>query len=86
MFLEEILVFNWEANITTHNLFKFVGSLTALVDIPHGSFVHSAFELLKQINIDFVFITDLKYHEKIVTYFKRHNTFTIGLVPVNYSP
>jgi hypothetical protein len=84
--MEEVLVFNWEARIGTYKLFKFLHSFTYFVDLPHGSFTHSAFKLLKRVNLDFTLITDVKYHAKILTYFTRYNIFTIGLIPLNYNP
>jgi hypothetical protein len=86
LFIEEILIFNWETRIVTYKLFKFLQLFTSLVDLVHGSFVHSALKLLSQMNLDFALITDVKYHEKTLTYFQKYGVFTISLLPLNYSP
>jgi hypothetical protein len=85
-FIEESLIFNWQYNIKNYKVFKYVQPFFIFKDIPHGELTHtSLFNIFLQ-HLDFVIISDLNNHKKLTTYFKRFNLYSIGLIPVNYSP
>jgi hypothetical protein len=44
------------------------------------------FKKLSQNNVNTVFLTDVKYHEKNLYYLKKFNITTIGLVSYNLNP
>ena len=86
LFLEEILVFNWEANLITFKLFKFINTAVYFHDLSHGSAIRNVLQLLSKVELDFTFITDIRTHYKTQKYLHNLNIFTIGLIPTNYSP
>ena len=86
LFLEEILVFNWEARLLTFKLFKFLNTYIYFKDLSHGSAIRRVLQVLSKVNLDFTLITDIRTHYKTQKYLHKLNIFTIGLIPTNYSP
>ena len=86
LFLEEILIFNWESRLATFRTFKFLNTTVYFKDLPHGSATRNALHLLRKIHLDCTIITDIKTHYRMQKYLHNLNIFTIGLIPTNYSP
>ena len=85
-FIEEALVFNWNYNLRNYKLFKYIQPFFTFKDTPHGGYVHSAvFNVLLQ-KLDLTIIVDIRNHKKLMGYLQKYGLFSIGLVPVNYSP
>ena len=82
----EALSFNWSSNVFNYTLFRYSSPIFFLKDTTFG--IHSTliFKKFQQRGLNTVFLTDLKYHEKNLYYFKRFNMTTIGLVPYNLNP
>ena len=86
LFLEEILIFNWESRLATFRIFKSLNTSVYFKDLPHGAATRNALRLLSKIHLDFTIITDIKTHYRMQKYLHNLNVFTIGLIPTNYSP
>ena len=85
-FIEEALVFNWNYNLRNYKLFKYIQPFFTFKDTPHGGYVHSAvFNVLLQ-KLDLTIIVDIRNHKKLMGYLQKYGLFSVGLVPVNYSP
>ena len=85
-FLEEVLDFNWETHFLTYRLFRFLNTFVCLTDLSHGSVINKILGVLCQIGLDFSIIADIRSHIKTRKYFQRYSIFTIGLIPMNYTP
>ena len=57
-----------------------------LKDLPHGAYIHKALNNMLATDPDFLLISDLKNHEKVLTYLRKRNIYIIGLLPSNYNP
>ena len=86
LFLEEILIFNWESRLATFRIFKFLNTLVYFKDFSHGSATRNALRFLSKIKLDFTIITDIGTHYKTQKYLHNLNVFTIGLIPTNFTP
>ena len=86
LFLEESLVTNQILSLKTHKLFRFVQPFFMLKDLPHGAYIHKALNNMLATDPDFLLISDLKNHEKVLTYLRKRNIYIIGLLPSNYNP
>ena len=86
LFMEEILIFNWESQLLAYKLFKFVHVFVYLKDLSHGSTAWSIFKLLHKLRLDFTFQVDINTHFKTQRYLQKYSIFTIGLIPTNYDP
>lgn len=86
LFLEELLIFNWEIQPLTYKLFRYAHIFVWLKDLSHGSAIRQVMTFLKKIDLDFTIITDIETHMKARSYLQRYSIFTIGLVPINYDP
>lgn len=86
LFLEEILIFNWESQLATFQLFKLLNTSVYFKDLSHGAAIREVLKLLSRITLDFTIITDIQTHYKMQKYLHNLNIFTIGLIPTNYSP
>lgn len=82
----EALSFNWSLNLLNYNLFKFSSPLFFSKDTNFGVVSTLIFKKLNQNNLNTVFLTDVKYHEKNLYYLKKFNITTIGLVAHNLNP
>lgn len=86
LFLEELLIFNWEIQSLTYKLFRYIHMFVWLKDLSHGSAIRQVMDFLKKVDLDFTIITDLETHMKARNYLQRYSIFTIGLIPINYNP
>jgi len=82
----EALSFNWSYNLLNYNLFKYSSPIFFTKDTNFGIVSTLVFKKFHQNGLNTVFLTDIKYHEKNLYYFKRFNITTIGLVPYNLNP
>lgn len=86
VFTEESLVFNWHYSSKNYKLFKLIQPFFSFSDIKHGGYVQSAIQLVRKFKVDWLLIIDLNYHKNLLGYFQKVGFYSIGLVPVNYSP
>ena len=86
VFLEEALIFNWQYNFRNYKLFKFVQPFFTFKDLPHGSYIHTAVLDIFLQKLDLLIITDLRNHYTLLGYLQKYSLFSVGLVPINYSP
>jgi len=86
LFMEEILIFNWESQLLTYKLFKFIHTFVYLKDLSHGSTTFFVFRLLNKLRLDFTFQVDVNTHFKTQWYLQKYSIFTIGLIPTSYDP
>lgn len=82
----EALSFNWSFNLLNYNLFKYASPIFFNRDTSFGVNSTLIFKKFSQNNLNTVFLTDIKYHEKNLYYLKKFNTTTIGLVSYNLNP
>lgn len=82
----EALSFNWSFNVLNYNLFKYASPMFFSKDTSFGIASTLIFKKLSQNNVNTVFLTDVKYHEKNLYYLKKFNITTIGLVSYNLNP
>ena len=82
----EALSFNWSFNLLNYNLFKYASPIFFSRDTSFGVNSTLIFKKFNQNNLNTVFLTDIKYHEKNLYYLKKFNTTTIGLVSYNLNP
>ena len=86
LFIEESLVFNWQYNSRNYKIFKYTQPYFMFKDFTHGGFVRSAvFSIFLQ-NIDLGIIVDMNNHKIFRCHLQRYSLYTVGLVPINYSP
>ena len=85
-FIEEALVFNWHLSVKDYKLFKFLQPFFTFKDVTHGATIHSGIFLILLQKLDFTILVDLRNHKKILQYLQRYSMYTVGLVPINYSP
>ena len=71
LFLEELLVFNWETQWLTYKLFKFVHVSIYCKDLSHGSTARSILYALLKRKLDFIIIVDLIAHAKTNIYLQK---------------
>ena len=86
LFLEELLIFNWEIQPLTYKIFKYIHTLVWVKDLSHGSTVFQLMAFLQKVTLDFTIIVDIRTHIKMQIYLQRYSIFTIGLIPLNYNP
>jgi hypothetical protein len=86
LFIEESLVFNWSQSFMDYKVFKFTQPFFIFKDLPHGAYIHNTlFDILLQ-RLDIALVVDLKNHMKLLGYIQRYSLYSVGLIPVNYSP
>lgn len=85
-FIEESLTFNWQYSIKNYKLFKYSQPWLIFKDATHGAYIHKVIRLLLQQQADFLILTDIHNHNKLLPYLKRYSFYIIGLVPINHSP
>ena len=85
-FIEEALVFNWNLGIKDYKLFKFLQPFFTFKDVSHGATIHASMFLILLQKLDFTILVDLRSHKKILQYLQTYSMYTVGLVPINYSP
>ena len=86
LFLEELLIFNWEAQPLTYKIFTYIHMLIWVKDLSHGSTVFQLMAFLQKVSLDFTIVVDIRTHIKTQTYLQRYSIFTVGLIPINYNP
>ena len=82
----EALSFNWSSNVLNYNLFKYASPIFFNKDASFGTTSTLIFKKFNQNNLHTVFLTDVKYHEKNLHYFKKFHITTIGLISYNLNP
>lgn len=83
---KEAYAVNWSGNTQTYNLFKYSIPYFFLKNHPFGLETNLAFSRLSDLDLECVFITDLRYHYRSVDFLKKHGIYTFGLVPYNTTP
>ena len=86
LFMEETLIFNWRYCLRNYKMFKYVQPYFIFKDFTHGGYVHSAMMMIFMQRLDFCIILDMSNHKKLGGYLKSYNFYTVGLLPINYSP
>ena len=86
IFKNEVLSFNWSLNLLDYKLFKYSNPYFYLKDNNFGISSSIIFKRFEKNGLNIAFILDLKQHEKNVTFLKKINLYTIGLVPYNMNP
>lgn len=86
IFKDEILSINWSYNLLDYKLFKQSAPFFFWNDVNYGLSSEAIFKKFKNKEINFLFILDLKIHEKSTYFFNKSNIFSIGLVSVNNNP
>lgn len=85
-FIEEALVFNWHLSVKDYKLFRFLQPFFSFKDVTHGATIHSSIFLVLLQKLDFTILVDLRNHKKMLQYLRSYSMYTVGLVPINYSP
>ena len=85
-FIEESLTFNWQYSLKNYKLFKYTQPWLLFKDATHGAYIHKVVRLILQQNLDFLIVTDIHNHNKLLPYLKRYSLYIIGLIPINRSP
>lgn len=86
LFIEETLLFNWDYNFRNFKIFKFSQPFFIFKDLSHGVYLHEAFLDILIRKMDLILAVDLANHNILLNYSKRYSFFSVGLVPINYSP
>lgn len=85
-FTEEALSFNWQYSLKNYRLFKYIQPFFMLKDSEHGEETLTAVGFIMLQRLDFVIISDLKNHSKLLRYLRLKHLYSIGLIPSTYSP
>ena len=86
LFKNEILALNWNYNYFDINLWKYYFPFFIFKLNNYNKKTDFFFEKLTNFDINFFFITDTQYHYKNLSYLKKKNYYTIGLVNFNLDP
>ena len=85
-FKNQILSLNWNYNNFEVNIWKYYFSFFIFKLNNFSSKSDFFYSKLRDLNINFFFVTDCFYHFKNLHYFKRHDYYTVGLININISP
>lgn len=86
VFMEESLIFNWHYGVKNYKIFKLVQPFFIFKDSPHGEAIHSAVRILLSYKLDFILLIDIRNHRRFLHYIQMYHVYTVGLIPINYSP